>query len=418
MSTTTDERNAQNDLAELLQNTLDQLGLTQKQAGQRCNVSPTTVNKILRKRLLPTEDTMRALDRGLGTGNALTQLAGIARWGRAASRGVPPHRPPQVPLGPSPLLYRDDELSQLRDAITQHPVMILTGPPGAGKTAVARTLAHRATDTYHHGILDANLLDHHRRATDSATIQRRWLIRLGVDQAGIPADAENCRSMVHHMLTGRQVLMIVDDATDEDQVRSLLPDPICVPVLIISNRRLPGLHVRDGAKHHTLKPLNEQASVDLLTHLLGETEPHDTDALHEVAAQCDGLPLALTAAAELITTHGLPNAAGRLARSPLSALEDAAGPAGTGLPDAYHLAWQRLSPPAQHHLIACAQDDHPPRHFHTEAGRDIAGELRRENLLPANGSLGVLLRDWLHHHDAHHRAQRLSGSCGLALQAT
>jgi tetratricopeptide (TPR) repeat protein len=100
------------------------------------------------------------------------------------------------------------------------------------------------------------------------------------------------------MLTGRRMLVVLDNAYRADQVRPLLPgSPSCF-VLVTSRDDLAGLVARDGAYRVDLDLLTAAEAVTLLQALIGPRVDAEPESAAALAERCTRLPLALRIAAE------------------------------------------------------------------------------------------------------------------------
>jgi tetratricopeptide (TPR) repeat protein len=91
------------------------------------------------------------------------------------------------------------------------------------------------------------------------------------------------------------VLIVLDDAADEPQVRPLLPGSSACAVIVTARRRLTGL---PGAVRIELDAFEPAQATELLTRVAGaERVTAEPEAADRVAALCDRLPLALRIAA-------------------------------------------------------------------------------------------------------------------------
>ncbi|OEV09343.1 hypothetical protein AN218_22855 [Streptomyces nanshensis] len=174
--------------------------------------------------------------------------------------------------------------------------------------------------------------------------------------------------------------MLLDDATDEDLVRALLPGGEGHLVAVTSRRLLSGL-LRDGARLHPVPPLTPTAAEALLRRLVGEDRlPQEPAAVRQLAARCGHLPLHLgLVAAQLAVRPGL--------------MADAANhtPEGPSVLDEIH---DSLPGPMGHayRMLACIPATHLDADnaaaalgLATDRSRQVLAKLHRAHLLEDRG---------------------------------
>ncbi|MFF7459366.1 ATP-binding protein [Kitasatospora sp. NPDC008115] len=179
-------------------------------------------------------------------------------------------------------------------------ILVLTGTAGVGKTSLALHWAHAVREQFPGGQLYANLHGYDpQEPTAPAQVLERFLRALDVPAAAIPSDLEALASSYRSLVAGRRMLIVLDNASRAAQVRPLLPGaPGCL-VVVTSRHRLPGLGVREGARHLTLEVLAEHDAVELLRTVTSDYRSEDDPAeLVQLARLCARLPLALRIAAE------------------------------------------------------------------------------------------------------------------------
>ena len=100
------------------------------------------------------------------------------------------------------------------------------------------------------------------------------------------------------------MLVLLDNAADEDQVRPLLPgSPGCL-VIVTSRNELPGLIVTEGAHPVVVDLLSTQESRQLLSRRIGDSRVMaETHAVDNIITLCARLPLALMLVAARAATH-------------------------------------------------------------------------------------------------------------------
>ncbi|ALG15467.1 hypothetical protein AOZ06_41835 [Kibdelosporangium phytohabitans] len=199
----------------------------------------------------------------------------------------------QLPAALRGFVGRADMVARLTEM--PGPVTVVSGPPGVGKTAFALQVAHQLRGRFPDGQLYVNLQGY---ASDPplapGTVLTRFLRTLGVGRDEIPAELADQAALYRSILTGRRMLLVLDNVVNAEQVRPLLPaEPSC-HVLITSRGDLRGLAVHPGADHVPLDVLTEQESRAVLTGLVGapraEAEP---EAVQSLVKACARLPLAL-----------------------------------------------------------------------------------------------------------------------------
>lgn len=197
----------------------------------------------------------------------------------------------QLPPDIADFAGRDAELAELTALLDGPgvPVAVLSGEPGAGKSALAVRAAHRLRAKFPDGQLFVPLAGA-SEARAIGDVLADLLRALGVTGPAIPDDVQARSAVYRGRLTDRRVLVVLDDAADPDQVSALLPGTPGCAVLITSRWRLSGLA---GARRLALGPLSDAEAARLLEGLAGarvEAEPEDAA---RIAAACDNLPLAL-----------------------------------------------------------------------------------------------------------------------------
>jgi DNA-binding SARP family transcriptional activator/tetratricopeptide (TPR) repeat protein len=233
-------------------------------------------------------------------------LLGPDPAGPGAGRLVPTQLPYQVPnfTGRRAELRRLDAL--LGEDNAPAPVGVITGPPGVGKSALAVHWAHRVRHRFPDGQLHVNLLgfDPHHAALLPGEALRGMLDALGIPATMQPVAVPEQAALYRSLLTGRRVLILIDDARDADQVRPLLPGaPGCL-VVVTSRHQMPGLVAAEGAWPVLLDVLGPDESRELMERRLGhERVAAEPAAVDEMVAGCAGLPLALSIAATRAALH-------------------------------------------------------------------------------------------------------------------
>ncbi|MEN3358855.1 MAG: hypothetical protein V7637_2837 [Mycobacteriales bacterium] len=221
--------------------------------------------------------------------------------------------PAQLPANVSAFTGRAAELSELdgmRAGAEATAVVIsaVAGTAGVGKTALAVAWAHRLRPAYPDGQLYVNLRGYDPDLpVPAAEALASFLTALGVPGAEIPVDLAGRAARFRTEVSGRRVLLLLDNAASVEQVRPLLPGSAGCLVLVTSRDSLAGLVARHGAHRLDLDLLPDTDALRLLRRLIGPRVDAEPAAAATLAEQCARLPLALRVAAELATTRpGVP----------------------------------------------------------------------------------------------------------------
>jgi DNA-binding SARP family transcriptional activator/tetratricopeptide (TPR) repeat protein len=178
-------------------------------------------------------------------------------------------------------------------------ISAVAGTAGVGKTALAVRWAHRVAGQFPDGQLYVNLrgYDPDQPVTASEALAG-FLRALGVAGQDIPVEKAERAARFRSVVADRRLLLLLDNAATEEQVRPLLPGSSSVMVLVTSRDALAGLITRDGARRLDLDLLPLEEAVALLGTLIGARAEGDP-ATVTLAQMCARLPLALRVAAHL-----------------------------------------------------------------------------------------------------------------------
>ncbi|MGB3439824.1 MAG: tetratricopeptide repeat protein [Actinophytocola sp.] len=273
---------------------------------RQVNVSQSTLYAYLAGTTLPPIEVLDDLLGTLGVPAAEQRRLATARDALRRRREPAAHdrTPNELPADPAGFTGRGQELDALSAVLAGPadggvPVRIATvsGPAGVGKTALVVHWSHRVAETFPDGCLYADLHGYSpvepRRPAD---VLAAFLRSLGLDDAGIPDDEHERAARFRSIVSGRRLLVVLDNALDVDQVRPLLPgSPACFAVTT-SRADLAGLQVEPGARQIELRPLPADEGMALLRAHIGarvEESGESSDAARRLARHCGGLPLAL-----------------------------------------------------------------------------------------------------------------------------
>lgn len=279
----------------------------------------------------PSPELARCCDDVLQADGQLSALltADARPLGRHLPAGHPPGRPAQLPADVPGFTGRADALARLTAAAgaawpgtelagqaSQSGCMLIVGPPGVGKTALALHWAHRVAHQFPDGCLYADLRGYQPTGVHPAAPEQvlaGFLRALGAP-APLPEDPDELGAMFRTMVTGSRLLIVLDNAENSAQVRPLLPGASSSVAVITSRGCLSGLTALDAPTRITLSPLPADDATELISRVVGKPRAQaEPAAVASLARLCGYLPLALRIAAE------------RAARHPRRTIEDLAG---------------------------------------------------------------------------------------------
>jgi tetratricopeptide (TPR) repeat protein len=239
-----------------------------------------------------------------------------------AARPVPV--PAQLPLAVPGFAGRAAELASLDAALARAEreraagsaavvISAVSGTAGVGKTALAVQWAHRVAAQFPDGQLYVNLrgFGPGEQPVEPGEAVRGFLAGLGVAPAQVPGGVPAQAALYRSLLAGKRVLVVLDNARDAGQVRTLLPgSPGCLAI-VTSRSDLAGLVAAEGAYPVSLDLLRPAEAGELLARRLGEARvASEPAAVSEIIERCARLPLALAiAAARAAARPGFPLAA-------------------------------------------------------------------------------------------------------------
>ncbi|MGH3729126.1 MAG: BTAD domain-containing putative transcriptional regulator, partial [Micromonosporaceae bacterium] len=262
-------------------------------------------------------------DLGVEPGPSLRELGQRIHAGDPLDVPPVPARPVPRQLPPAASLTgRDTLLNGVSRALSDAGVAVLTGPGGIGKSAVALAAGHQLTGSFPGGQLYADLRGSHQ-PVDPYAVTGRFLRALGVEGTGVPDNPDERTAMYREQLRQRRLLVVLDDASGEAQVRPLLPTApgggpdsaspsaptassgsAAAPsgsaaagsaVVVTSRRQLTAL---PGVTGFTVSALDPGDGTSLLARTVGADRiGADPEAADEIVRICGGLPLAVCIAA-------------------------------------------------------------------------------------------------------------------------
>jgi len=170
-------------------------------------------------------------------------------------------------------------------------IAVVAGAAGLGKTTLAVHAAHQVRALFPDGQLYVDLQGASSQPAAPGEVLARFLRDLGVEGDKVPAGEDERAALYRTRLTGRRVLIVLDNARGAAQVRPLLPGSASCAVLVTTRRRPTDLA---STRIVDLNVLEDDEALALFSRIVGDERPAaEPDATAEVLLACAGLPLAI-----------------------------------------------------------------------------------------------------------------------------
>ncbi|WP_439381610.1 BTAD domain-containing putative transcriptional regulator [Amycolatopsis lexingtonensis] len=177
-------------------------------------------------------------------------------------------------------------VASLKPSSSSVPVLGVEGLAAIGKTTLAVHAAHKVAGSFPDGRLFVDL---------SASEDPLAELLRGIGVFSLPPSPSERAALWRARTTGLKVLVVLDDARTEEEIRPLIPGPAGPAVIITARRRLYGLPHTHWTKLAGLTPPD---SLALLGRLIGhERVTQDLPASHTLAARTAGFPQVIQAVA-------------------------------------------------------------------------------------------------------------------------
>jgi tetratricopeptide (TPR) repeat protein/transcriptional regulator with XRE-family HTH domain len=303
------------ELTERLRALKDTHGLTLAELGSRTHYTRSSWERWLNGKRLVTASALRSLGEALGVDPAplLTLLERAADATQApGSEGGPgpaqPARAAQSPSAAAPLAQLPADVADFSgrapetrrllrtlaaslDGPGKVPVSTVIGGGGLGKTTLAVHVAHQAAQDFPDGQLYIDLRGADPVPREPADVLAFFLNAFGIPTGELPGDIDERAALFRTVLSGRRVLIVLDNAREPAQIRPLIPATQGCAVLVTSRDKLSGLA---GAHRLDLELLPTEDARNLLARIIGaDRAALEPEAVDAILGSCAGLPLAV-----------------------------------------------------------------------------------------------------------------------------
>ncbi|MWA13248.1 tetratricopeptide repeat protein [Streptomyces sp. BA2] len=265
----------------------------------------------------PFLDQQRLLQAPTTKKKTSPQLRGTDKSAAARRRTVLEQSFTQLPQPEGPFAGRRAELARVAQWVhaarasteTRPTVVVLHGVPGSGRSSLAVRAAHDLRDQFR-GACVVDLRGESSQPLSTRDALLHLLNRLGApreqllfrERSSQEQQVKRLSELYHQYLTGLAVTVVLDDASDPEQVRTLVPERSDSLVLVTTRKPLE-LPADLPAWVHQLpvEPLDAAGAEHLLRAAAEDTSgPYDAESADAVRELCGGLPLALRAAGSSI----------------------------------------------------------------------------------------------------------------------
>ena len=275
--------------------------LTQEELAERSGLSVNAISALERGlRRAPRTSTVSYLAEAMGLDPAQRAALVAAARGPAEPEAAATHRTDEpsstLPRSVADFTGRAAEVERLRTLLelehpTAPPAVVVTGAAGAGKTTLALHVAHLLRGRFPDGQLFVDLRGAEDGGLGPREVLTTFLQGLGLHGGALPSDLPALLMLYRARLVDRRILVVLDNAADEAQVRPLLPSGSGCAALVTSRAPLAGL---EGVSQLPLEVLSRTEALRLLARVAGERRvAAEPEAAAEVVRLVGHLPLAV-----------------------------------------------------------------------------------------------------------------------------
>ncbi|MFJ3333883.1 tetratricopeptide repeat protein [Streptomyces sp. NPDC086766] len=260
----------------------------------------------------PFLDQQRVLSASTAPKRTAPRLRGADKSAAARRRSVLEQSFGQLPESSGVFAGRRQETARIRQWMqtarastrTRPTVVVLHGEPGSGRSALAVRAAHDLKDQFRGAVV----VDLRGASPEEPPLPTRDALLHLLNRLGAPREqllfrersspdqqVKRLSELYHQHLTDLPVTIVLDDASDPEQVRALVPERSDSLILVTARTPL-DLPADLPAWVHQLpvEALDAAGAEELLNAAAQDTSgPYDAESAEKVRQLCGGLPLAL-----------------------------------------------------------------------------------------------------------------------------
>jgi tetratricopeptide (TPR) repeat protein len=211
-----------------------------------------------------------------------------------------------LPIRASRFVGRDDVVREVLDLLQQQRaadmplgVHVFDGMGGVGKTECVVQIGHQVAGEFPDGVVFLDLAGYRQGMEPIPPAQALQLLlaQRGIVPGEMQYGEAVLRALWRSECAGRRILIILDNARDQEQVVPLLPDAAECLVLITTRRAFIGLSDSTPRKLEVLSP---EKAADLLRSTAGLAPHQHAAQVEDVVRLCGRLPLAIVIAGSML----------------------------------------------------------------------------------------------------------------------
>ncbi|MEU9570632.1 BTAD domain-containing putative transcriptional regulator [Streptomyces massasporeus] len=196
------------------------------------------------------------------------------------------------PSAPGDFTGREAEIDEAVGALRARYDVVVTGAPGSGTSALALRVVELCREDFPDGRLYADLRTDDGGRRDAHEILGWFLRALGIAADRLPGTADERARLYRAQVARRRVLVVLDNAADDAQVRPLLPGGGTSRTLVTGTHA--ALASLEAVRLVRLGPMTPAEAAQLLAAQAGTARlTAEPEATLRVAEFCDRLPIAL-----------------------------------------------------------------------------------------------------------------------------
>jgi tetratricopeptide (TPR) repeat protein len=217
----------------------------------------------------------------------------------------------QLPADSPDFTGRSAVTTQIETILDRSRIVTIFGMGGVGKSTLARHVGNRLKAVYPDGQLVVDLRRQSESPMEQSKSQKDWsavqiavlteflVDGFGDDPQHLPTDLDRLQNLFNDRLTGRKILVVLDNAADAAQVEPLLPRVSGCGAIVTSREKLANLSGLTAESFVPIDVMPIEEAIALLNQLCPD-KTQDSELTAKLAELCGRLPLALTIVGRLL----------------------------------------------------------------------------------------------------------------------